>query len=202
MRGKISIFLLVSLVISFFALTTIAQAKGLDTGLSLKEKKVAIIYGSRYGATAQAARWIAEGMQGKAEVFSAKEAGNLAAYDLVILGSGIYGDQLQEDMLAFLEKNKGELKNKVIALFVVCGASGSYAQNYLRMFAEKCDFMAVPTLTRAFNGWLKKELLSPEDYKLLENYYKEINQPFENYDNTDKAKCLQFGKEIFEAISK
>lgn len=174
----------------------LSLAEGMD-GLS-QEKKVVIIYGSRYGSTAQTAKWIAEGMGGIPKVMSAKDAKDVAGYDIVILGSGIYSGQLQEDMLAFLAEKKDEVKDKVFALFVVCGASGPAAQGYLDMFASKCE--ATPVLTRDFRGWLKKELLSPEDYQLLENMSKRRNRPFENYDNTDKTKCIEFGKEIWEAI--
>ena len=191
MRCK-SLFCLLMVAVCFLSL-----AEGMD-GLN-QDKKVVIIYGSRYGSTAQTAKWIAEGMGGIPEVISAKEAKDVAGYDIVILGSGIYSGQLQEDMLAFLAEKKDEVKDKVFALFVVCGGSGPSAQGYLDMFASKCE--ATPVLTRDFRGWLKKELLSPEDYQLLENMYKRRDRPFENYDNTDKTKCIEFGKEILEAIS-
>ncbi|MCX6555432.1 MAG: hypothetical protein NTZ12_10575, partial [Candidatus Aminicenantes bacterium] len=127
-------------------------------------------------------------------VLPAKDAGDLSGYEKVILGSGIYNDQLHADMAAFLEKHGGEVAKKLLALFVVCGTPADQAGGYLEMFAGKCQ--AKPLLARAFGGWQKKELLSPEDFKGLENYYKSINHPFENYDNTDKAKCLEFAKEI------
>jgi hypothetical protein len=101
-------------------------------------------------------------------------------------------------MAAFLEKQGAEVQDKLIALFVVCGAPPDQAGPYLEMFAEKCQ--AKPLLARVFNGWMKKELLSPEDYKGLENYYKSVNQPFENYDSTEKAKCFEFGKEILAVL--
>ena len=98
------------------------------------------------------------------------------------------------------ERKRGEeVKNKLLALFVVCGAPPDQAGGYLEMFAGKCQ--AKPLLTRVFSGWMKKELLSPEDFKGLEGYYKSINRPFENYDNTNKAKCLEFGGEILKAMS-
>ncbi|TKJ32379.1 hypothetical protein CEE39_05630 [bacterium (candidate division B38) B3_B38] len=175
----------------------LSLAKGMEARND--EKRVAIIYGSRYGSTAQTAEWIAEGMQGVPKVMSAKDVGDLSYYDLIILGSGIYSGQLQEDMLAFLAERKDEVKNKIVALFVVCGASGPSAERYLEMFAAECGGIT-PILKRDFRGWLKKELLSPEDYQLMENLYKRRNQPFENYDNTDKTKCVEFGKEIWEAI--
>jgi menaquinone-dependent protoporphyrinogen IX oxidase len=163
------------------------------------DKNIVIIYASRYGSTAQTAKWVAEGMEGKPKVTAAKEAGDLASYGVVVLGSGIYGGQLHKDMQAFLDEKKGELKNKIVALFVVCGSPPDYAQGYLDMFDEKCGVQ--PILMRSFGGWIKKELLSPEDYKILEGYYKSINQPFEDSDDTDKPKCVQFGKEIFKVIS-
>jgi flavodoxin len=185
-----SIGLMIVLIagLSVFASPTPAEVK----------KSVAIIYGSRYGSTAQTAEWIAEGMEGRAAVLPAKDAGDLGGYDQVILGSGIYNDQLHADMAAFLEKHGGEAAKKLLALFVVCGTPADQAGGYLEMFAGKCQ--AQPLLARAFGGWQKKELLSPEHFKGLENYYKSINHPFENYDNTDKAKCLAFGKEILTKI--
>lgn len=199
MKRKASIILMAGLVASLLALSTVSQADDLSLNLSIAEKKVAIIYASRYGSTAQTANWIAEGMEGKAVVKSVTEVGDLAAYDLLILGSGIYNGQLHQDMVPFLESHKAEIKQKLLALFVVCGAPVSSAQRYLDLFATKCE--ATPALTRAFNGWQKKELLSPEDYKVLENFYKRGDRPFENYDHTDKNKCLEFGKEILKALS-
>jgi menaquinone-dependent protoporphyrinogen IX oxidase len=163
------------------------------------QKSVVIVYGSRYGSTAQTAQWIAEGMAGKADVVSAGEAGDLGGYKHVVLGSGIYNDALHADMAAFLEKRGVEVKDRIVALFVVCGMPPDQAGSYLDMFAEKCQ--AKPLVTRAFNGWMKKEILNPEDYKGLEDYYKSAGYPFENYDRTDKAKSLEFGKEILARIS-
>lgn len=177
-----------SLLVGLFVLAAPASAA--------TPPSIAIIYGSRYGSTAQTAAWIAEGMAGRAVVVAAKDAGDLSGYESVILGSGIYGDRLHADMAAFLEKRSGEIKGKLLALFVVCGMPPDQAGGYLKMFAEKCQ--AKPLLTRAFNGWMKKEILNPEDFKGLESYYKSAGYPFENYDRTDKTKCLEFGKEILE----
>lgn len=162
------------------------------------QKGVLIVFASRYGSTEQTAKWIAEGLGGKATVVAAKDAGDVSGYEKWILGSGIYGSQLHADMIAFLEKNAPAVKGKLAALFVVCGMPPDQAGGYLEMFAEKCG--AKPLLARAFQGWMKKEILSPEDYEGLENYFKNANYPFENYDNTDKARCLAFAKEILEKL--
>jgi menaquinone-dependent protoporphyrinogen IX oxidase len=162
------------------------------------QKSVAIIYGSRYGSTARTAEWIAEGMAGKAAVLAARDAGDLGGYERIILGSGIYNGMVHADMAAFLEKRGAEVKDKIVALFVVCGMPPDQAGEYLTMFAEKSQ--AKPLLAKAFNGWMKKELLSAEDYKGLEEYYQGAGYPFESYDSTDKAKCLEFGKEILAKL--
>jgi len=186
----ISIALLVVLGCGLAVFAAPAPAEG--------QKGVVIVYASLYGSTAKTAEWIAEGMAGKAAVVSAAEAGDLGGYDKIVLGSGIYNNKLHVDMAAFLEKQGAEVQDKLIALFVVCGAPPDQAGPYLEMFAEKCQ--AKSLLARAFNGWMKKELLSAEDYKGLEEYYKGAGYPFENYDQTDKAKCLEFGKEILARL--
>ena len=186
----ISIVLLVVLGCGLAVFAAPAPAEG--------QKGVVIVYASRYGSTAKTAEWIAEGMAGKATVVLAGEAGDLGGYEKIILGSGIYNNKLHVDMAAFLEKQGAEVQDKLIALFVVCGAPPDQAGPYLEMFAEKCQ--AKSLLARAFNGWMKKELLSAQHYKGLEEYYKGAGYPFENYDQTDKAKCLEFGKEILAGL--
>ena len=182
----ISVSLFIVLIVGLSVFASQAQAE--------EQNGVVIIYASRYGSTARTAEWIAEGMEGKATVVSLKDVGDLGAYKNIILGSGIYFDQLHPDMSTFLETRGEEVRNKLLAVFVVCGTPPDQAQGYLDMFAEKCK--AKPRLMRVFSGWIKKGLLSPEDNKSLEDYYKSINEPFEDYDSTDKAKCLEFGKEI------
>ena len=165
--------------------------------LSVEGKSTIILYGSRYGATEQTARWIAEGMGQEADVWAVKEAADLSGYKFIILGSGIYYGQLQQDMTAFLTTRKDEIKDKVLALFVVCGR-GAGGTNYLDAFSQALG--RTPGLTKAFGGWMKKESLSPQDYKALEVFYSRSNRPFENNDHTNKEACLEFGREILKAI--
>jgi len=183
-------------IISIGLLIAVCGGLSIFAAPAEEQKSVVIIYGSRYGSTARTAEWIAEGMAGKAAVVSAKDAGDLGGYAKVILGSGIYGDMLHADMIAFLEKRGEEVRGKILALFVVCGMPPDQAGGYLEMFAAKCGVK--PLLAKAFSGWMKKELLSPEDFQGLEKYYQSVNYPFENYDHTDKAKCLEFGKEMLD----
>lgn len=161
-------------------------------------KNVAVVFASRYGSTEQTARWIAEGIGEGATVVAAASAGDLGGYDRVVLGSGIYGNRLHADMAALLERHGPAVKDRIAALFVVCGMPPDQAGGYLDMFAGTCG--AKPLLSRAFNGWMKKETLSPEDYRGLENYFRNAGYPFESYDHTDREKCVAFGREIRVAL--
>jgi len=164
-------------------------------------QKVAVIYGSRYGSTAQTAKWIAEGIGKNAQAISAKEAKDLKAYQSIVLGTGIYGGKPQEDLAVLLAQSKEAIKDKVIAVFVVCGAPSPEDQQYLNQLIALSG--AQPTvLSKGFRGWQKKELLSTGDRSVLEKYYQRIGKPFENYDHTDRAQSIAFGQEINSTLAK
>jgi len=186
-------------IIALVLLIGFAFCRPLNKEIDNGQQSTAIIYASRYGSTAQTAEWIAEGMDGKADVISARNAEGVETYDHIILGSGIYNNDLHEDILVFLEKHKELVRDKTIAVFIVSGTPPSEAQVYLDMFAEKCG--ARSPLTQAFLGWLKKTLLTPEDLKVIEAYYQSIGQTFEDFDRTDKELCVQFGRKILQSIS-
>lgn len=185
------------------SMVLLAVMAGASAGLAApdaaeSEKGVVVVFASRYGSTEQTARWIAEGIGERATVMAAHAAGDLGGFDKIVLGSGIYNNRLHADMAAFLEKNGPALKDRLAALFVVCGMPPDQAGGYLETFAGACG--ATPLLLRAFQGWMKKEALSAEDYRGLENYFRNAGYPFENYDRTDREKCLAFGKEIRESL--
>ena len=78
-----------------------------------------VIYRSKYGATAQYARWIGSAL--KLPVIKAEEfvSSELSKYDFVILGSSVYVGKLF--MKKWLKKNLSALLNKKLFLFVVSG---------------------------------------------------------------------------------
>lgn len=98
--------------------------------------KTLICYGTRYGTTGEIVEEMAK---------TAREAGaevdvveldkktpevDLKDYGLVIVGSGIQAGQWKKEPLEFIEKNLHELKQRRVALFVVCGDAGN---------PERCD---------------------------------------------------------------
>ncbi len=86
-----------------------------------------IVYGTRYGATASTAAEIAKVLRaGRMEVTvaNAKEGKvkEVAAFDLIIVGSGMRIDKWTSEAEAFLKRFQKDLANKRVAMFVSSGA--------------------------------------------------------------------------------
>ena len=83
----------------------------------MPNKRAIVIYDTKYGSTEQVANWIAEGLNDA----DLKYVGDVTSvyYDLVVIGSPIYGDVPSQKILQFLDRNKENLANKKIALFTV-----------------------------------------------------------------------------------
>lgn len=162
--------------------------------------KWAIVFGTRYGSNRDAAIWISEGMGAIADVFDARENPDLSSFDYLIVGSGIYYGRIAEPLETLIKNNISLFAKKVKAVFVVCGAGGTdRAKQYLENLTKLCG--AEPVAMRSFPGRITKRLLTPDDFKLLEEFYKKRNQPFEDYDNLQRRDCLQFGEEILQKVA-
>ena len=90
----------------------------------VKPVNVLVIYGSRWGGTAEVAKRIGQTLTQEGctvEVINAKKnPKKLELYDLFIIGSGMRADKWTKETLFFLEKNASLLQNKKTALFVSC----------------------------------------------------------------------------------
>lgn len=90
--------------------------------------KALIVYGTRYGSTAQISEEMAKTLRERGvgvDVVNAKKnkVGKLDGYDLVLVGSGIRMGKWTDEPLKFLEKNEEALSGKPVALFVSCGSA-------------------------------------------------------------------------------
>ena len=70
MKKRIAVIMMVG-----FAIVLGLAASLFAKNENAAKNSVIIIYGSRYGSTAQTGKWIAEGMEGKADVVSAADVG-------------------------------------------------------------------------------------------------------------------------------
>jgi menaquinone-dependent protoporphyrinogen oxidase len=90
--------------------------------------KALVVYGTRYGATADTSRIIADSLCKKGfevKVANAKKdkIQSISDFELVIVGSGIRMGKWTKEPEKFLEKFQKELSKKKAALFVCCGST-------------------------------------------------------------------------------
>jgi menaquinone-dependent protoporphyrinogen oxidase len=90
--------------------------------------KALIVYGTRYGATANTSEIIAdvlsqEGFEVRVVDAKVDKLQSIREFELIIVGSGIRMGRWTKDPEKFLEKFQQELNNKKVALFVSSGAA-------------------------------------------------------------------------------
>jgi menaquinone-dependent protoporphyrinogen oxidase len=95
--------------------------------------KAIIVYGSRYGATADTSNVIAEtlrklGFEVKVVDAKKEDTRGFSEYDLILVGSGIQMGKWTKEPEDFLKKHQGELSKKKIALFVSCGSANPLSE--------------------------------------------------------------------------
>ena len=194
-----------------FGLTGISALALTDDAWALKyypvdsDKRWAVLYGTWCGSSRDAAIWISEGMGGIADVFDVRENPDLKGFDHIVIGGSIRSGVTRKELQDYIAKNKGTLKNKIRALFAVCGngekpvgpaQKTALIDNHL---AKLCEVGDIPS--KVFNGRITKSLMDPENRKMMEtNYPKFAGKPLEDYDLLKRTDCLAFGKEFLAGI--
>ena len=92
-----------------------------------------IVFGARYGATADASAIIAEtlkqeGLDVKVVDAKKEKVHSISEYDLIIVGSGIQMGKWTSESEAFIKKHQNELSTKKVALFVSCGSANPLSE--------------------------------------------------------------------------
>ena len=166
-----------------------------------KDKKVALLYATRYGSTKDTAEWIAEGMGREVDLLDIEKISfdeTAKNYDLFIIGSGVWIDGVHKDILRFLEMQKPLLKDKIIASFILCGTTGEDVKGDERIESYFSKFHSSltkkPPLNEKFGGRLTIEKLNDKDRKMLEVFYERVlKREFVSWDRTEPQKAHQFG---------
>ena len=182
------------------------DALALDYYPTPSNKKCAVLFGTWCGSSRDAAVWISEGLGGIADVFDVRENPDLKGYDHIVIGGSIRSGVTRKELQDYITKNREILKNKVRALFAVCGngekpvgpeQKTAYIDNHL---AKLCEGGKIPS--KVFNGRITKALLDPEDRKRMEDMYpKFAGKPLEDYELLKRSDCLAFGKEVLASIN-
>ena len=110
--------------------------------------KALIVYGTRYGSASEIAEEIGKVMVEEGIEVNVVDAHgfkdyDVSSFDMVIIGSGIKMGKWTKNSLNFLKNNKSALADKMVALFVSCGAANEEKSvemgwdKYLRKVAQE-----------------------------------------------------------------
>jgi menaquinone-dependent protoporphyrinogen IX oxidase len=198
-------FFKLGLAVGVGAMTLTNDATALDYYPVQSDKKCAVLYGTWCGSSRDAAVWISEGMGGIADVFDVRESPDLKGFDHIVIGGSIRSGATRKELQDYITKNKGALKNKIRALFAVCGNGEkpvgpaqkvALIDNHL---SKLCEVSNIPS--KVFNGRITKSLMDPESRKRMEEMYPQFaGKPLEDYDLLKRTDCLAFGKEVLAGI--
>ena len=193
----------------------LASASAFSFGNSIKplienrSEKIALIYGTRYGATEDSAKWIAKGIGSDVDVLNIETIDfteTLNQYDKFIIGSGIWIDGAHKRLMELLSTHTAQIESKIIASFIVCGTTGedvagkARIEGYFERFHKPLSVK--PTLKRHFGGRMTIEKLSEKDRKLLDNFYRNVlKREFKSWDRTNPQEAEQFGAELLAVPS-
>jgi menaquinone-dependent protoporphyrinogen oxidase len=171
-----------------------------------------LVYDTKYGSTEVIARWISEGMN-NIEVKRASEVESINDYPLVIIGSPDYDDRPLKSISEFIDKFRNELKEKKIAVFVVCNdieeteyqgkrIGGKFNLDILKRELPKENIVLEEVLGGVFNP----KILDDQDQERIVNFFNEIGKSLKKEDlvfmpvmnKLDKDKCKHFISKLKE----
>ena len=138
--------------------------------------RVLIVYDTRYGSTK-----------------------TIAPFDFIVIGSPIYEEHPLPSVMNFLAENRDHLKEKDVALFVVCMDYGAMPKEGLahRYTADlRTDAANRVRAIEVFGGYLDVDKLSAADRKLIEEFAKLMGVPITQVNKLDKQSAHKFGVQV------
>ncbi len=173
--------------------------------------KTLIVCASRYGSTVTIAEWITERLPWKAvDIVSVEDAPDPKEYELVLMGGGVYNEQVDKRIVKYADQWKAALKDKKIVLFAVCLDTKSlfmrgkffggwmYLQPLLNAL-EGLDLICADALS----GEINPTKLQDRDRTVLLSFYNKVlkrnitDLPFSTKMN--KPEVWQFAEKIIRA---
>ena len=199
---------LLTVGISLMSASAYSFGESLKPLINEKENKIALIYGTRYGATEDTAKWIAKGIGGSVDVLNIENINFdeiVQKYDKFIIGSGIWIDGAHKQLMKLQSDHTELIQSKIIASFIVCGTTGeddagkARIEGYFKRFHK--PLTGKPKIQRYFGGRMIIEKLSEKDKKLLDNFYRNVlKREFKSWDRTKPEEAEKFGTELLVNI--
>jgi menaquinone-dependent protoporphyrinogen oxidase len=180
--------------------------ESIQAHIDTRSVKIALIYGTRYGATEDTAKWIAQGIENSVDVLNIEDIDFneiIVKYDQFIIGSGIWIDGAHKRLMELLTTHTDIMQSKIIASFIVCGTTGEdeagkeRIEGYFKRFHKPLSIK--PQMRRHFGGRMIIDKLSEKDRKLLDNFYNKIlKKEFKSWDRTKPEMANKFGVELLK----
>jgi len=174
------------------------KSKALEYFPTTGNAEWAILYGTWCGSSRDASVWISEGMDGIANVFDVKENPDLSKYKYLVIGGSIRAGETPKELQEYLVRHKGDIQDKIKGLFAVCGNMKRPVtpELYPKFFDEHLSKLsgASKVPTKIFLGRITYGLMEPS----VRDQMRSFNS--EEYDNLKRRECMDFGKEILQAM--
>lgn len=169
--------------------------------------KCLVVFGSKYGSTAEVARAIAEGLG--AEVADVVGKPDMTAYDMIVIGSPIYAGDYMTSVTRFIRDNKDLLLERKIAAFITAaadmeldpGLTGEEDEELYTQqdYADGLASMAGGELlaARGFGGRLVPDQLDERDCKTLSWFYRFLmHGDLQGFDLLDLPAAQRWGEQL------
>lgn len=184
--------------------------------------EVLIVYGTRYGATEDTSRLIANTLTQEdfnVQLINAKKdkIKNIDEFDLIIVGSGIKMGRWTKEPENFLQNFQKELSKKKIALFVCCGGAKPLSEGEERIkemqeakrkyLEEKANKYYIEPVALGFFGgvydfnkmsWFLRKTMSSIKPKLEEAGFKETKTGI--YDTRNLGSIQNWTKDLIKKV--
>jgi len=201
---------LLTVGITFVSASAYSFGESIKPLIDEKSEKTALIYGTRYGATEDTAKWIAKGIGSSVDLLNIETLNfdeTIEKYDKFIIGSGVWIDGAHKRLMELLTTHTQVMQSKIIASFIVCGTTGEdeagkgRIEGYFKRFHEPLTLK--PKIQRHFGGRMIIEKLSEKDRKLLDNFYRKVlKKEFKSWDRTKLEMAEKFGVELLDISKK
>jgi menaquinone-dependent protoporphyrinogen oxidase len=173
--------------------------------------KCLVVYGSKYGSTAEVARAIAEGLG--ADAADAASRPDVNPYEVIVLGSPIYSGDYLRSVVDFIRENKSLLAQRKVAAFITAAADwasspGLTGEQDAALFTQQAYADGLAKLAggavlaaRGFGGRLIPEQLDPRDYNTLNWFYRFLmRSELRGFDLLDLPAACRWGEQLREKL--
>ena len=173
--------------------------------------RAVVVYCTKYGSTAEVAQAVADGLG--ADIADMVDMPDIHPYELIVVGSPVYGGSYRPVAIEFLEANKHLLAVRKVAAFITAAADmespvGLTGEVDPLLYTQQDYAEGLARLThgdvigaRGFGGRLVPQELDEADLGTLEWFYRRLmSETLHGFDLLDLTAAYRWGEELRSAI--